>query len=317
MTSHEITELHSRTHLVRHASNVGARDQLYQRAKRGEVIRVLRGCYVEANYWSSLGEGSRHRAKAHLAQLAFGDDLVFSHLTAAALWRLPILGRWPNRVEVAGMPGRASHRSATLARHAFGIQEAHERAEGLRLTPLAVTVAQVAAAHPFANGVVVADAALRRATHPVAGLVSTVTPADLVTSAAAIPRNRGGVRALSVAEFADGRADRPGESMSRVSIRAAGLAMPQLQTALYGATGLRYFGDFYWPSLRLIGEFDGKAKYSDPVFLHGRTPEQALLDEKSREDDLRAAGYRFCRWGWDVALSPIRLGALLRNAGVR
>jgi len=100
-------------------------------------------------------------------------------------------------------------------------------------------------------------------------------------------------------------------------MRSAGIPTPELQVELYGASGKRYFADFYWRDLRLIGEFDGVAKYKDPKFLRGRTPEQALLDEKTREDDLRAAQHGFSRWGWDVALSPARLAAQLRKAGVR
>ena len=96
---------------------------------------------------------------------------------------------------------------------------------------------------------------------------------------------------------------------------SAGISMPQLQVELFGASGKRYFADFYWPELRLIGEFDGVAKYKDPEFLRGRTPEQALLDEKAREDDLRAARHGFSRWGWGVATSPSRLSTQLRAAG--
>ncbi|MES2170719.1 MAG: hypothetical protein V4479_08355 [Actinomycetota bacterium] len=75
--------------------------------------------------------------------------------------------------------------------------------------------------------------------------------------------------------------------------------------------------DFYWPELRHIGEFDGEFKYSDPRFLRGRTPERALMDEKRREDDLRATDCRFSRWGWKTAISPSKLRTLLVAAGIR
>ena len=310
-------ELLSHTFLVRHLTNLGVRDGLYQRARRGEVTRVHRGCFVDSAYWGALPLADRHRAMAHLAALSFGNDLVFCHLTAAAMWRLPVLGAWPERVHVAGKPGYGSHSSATLARHAQGIDPAAHTIDGLQVTSLALTVAQVAADQGFACGVVVADAAMRRSIHPFPGLDSAVTRADLVTAASSIALNHGGRRAQSVAEFADGSADRPGESMSRVSMRAAGITPPQLQVVVYGASGARYVVDFYWPALKQIGEFDGQLKYRDPEFLRGRTPEQALADEKAREDDLRAAGYKVCRWGWAVALSPARLAAHLRLAGVR
>lgn len=316
MTTLETSDLHDRTHLVRHASNLGERDALYQRYRRGEVTRVIRGCYVDSLYWAALASDDRHRALAQLSVLVFGDGLVFSHRTAAALWRLPVLGEWPSRVHTAGPRGGAAHRSATLARHALGVEIASELVDGLQLTPLAVTVAQIAASESFASGLVVADAALRRRSHPVSGLTTSVTASDLAKAAHAITLNHGGARARSVAMFADGRADRPGESISRASIRAAGLTIPELQVELFGASGRKYFADFFWRDLMLIGEFDGAAKYSDPAFLRGRSPAQALLDEKAREDDLRAARHGFSRWGWQVARSPARLGAQLRRAGV-
>jgi hypothetical protein len=313
----DVVELHSHIHLVRHATNVGERNELYRRAARGEVTSVVRGCYLDTSFLEAMSNDERHRALAHCCALTFGEKLVFSHRTAAALWRLPVLGEWPTRAHVAGPRGYGSHRSASLARHALGIEMAEESIEGLRVTPLATTVAQIAASERFSAGVVVADAALRRESHPVATSHSTVSRADLISAASAIAPNRGGVRALTVARFADARADRPGESLSRACILAAGLPAPDLQVPLAGASGRHYVVDFYWPHLRLIGEFDGQVKYRDPTFLRGRTPEQALRDEKYREDDLRASQHAFSRWGWSVALSPVRLGQQLRRAGLR
>ena len=118
-------------------------------------------------------------------------------------------------------------------------------------------------------------------------------------------------------DFADPRADRPGESLSRVSILRTGLTGPDLQVHLRGASGRSYTVDFYWPEFDVIGEFDGRVKYTDPEFLRGGTAEQAVYDEKLREDDLRAVPHAFTRWKWSTALSPAALGALLRRAGVR
>lgn len=316
MNTPDTATLLSHTHLVRDAAHAGERDELYHRSRRGEVTRVFSGCYVDTAYWASLGADDTHRALAQLSALTFGDDLVFSHRTAAALWRLPVLGAWPARVHVAGPRGSGGRSSATLARHALGIEVAAERVDGLQLTPLEVTVVQLAAVERFSAGVVVADAALRRRAHPVPGISAGCGRDELVLAASRVALNHGGARARAVAHFADGRADRPGESVSRASMRAAGIAPPELQVELFGASGKRYFADFYWRALRLIGEFDGVAKYSDPTFLAGRTPQQALLDEKAREDDLRAVNHGFSRWGWDVALSPARLGAQLRRAGL-
>lgn len=305
MSTPALIALLERTTFSSHLATPGERAALYDRAKRGRVTKVQPGCYVQTAYWSGLSKHSRHCALAHLAVLRLGVELEFSHLTAAALWRLPLVGDWPSRVHVAGRRDSGAESTPTLVRHRLGLDPHAVTIDGLRVTSLPVTVAQVAASESFNAGVVIADAALRH--HP---------SADLILAAKEIALHRGRTKALAVAEFADGRADRPGESISRASMRAAGLPMPELQVELRGASGATYFADFYWASCRLIGEFDGAAKYRDPEFLRGRTPELALADEKYREDDLRAATRGVTRWGWKVANSPVLLAQQLRRAGL-
>lgn len=293
------------------------RSALYARARSGALIRIHRGCFVDAHYWNRLDPAAQHRARAQLAAVSFGNELVFSHRTALALWRLPSIEEWPSRPHVAGPPNSGRHATATLARHSLGIDSDAVVIDGLRVTSLATTVVQVAAAHSFTQGVVVGDAALRRVRYPNAATPAVqITTRDLMSAAERIPLHHGGARALAAAKFCDGRADRPGESVSRVTMLAAGIRPPILQATLYGASGARYLVDFYWPHCRLIGEFDGAAKYRDPEFLRGRTPEQALTDEKYREDDLRAADHGMSRWGWRVANSAPLLSAQLRAAGL-
>ncbi len=176
----------------------------------------------------------------------------------------------------------------------------------------------VAATNSFVEGVTALDAALRRTLHPLAGVPRTfLTREDLLREVARISLTHGRAKAMRAAEFADARADRPGESISRASMSIAGVPTPRLQVELQGVSGRWYVVDFWWPEFAHIGEFDGRSKYTDPRFLRGRTPDRALLDEKAREDDLRAAGHGMSRWTWEVALSPQRLRLLLRAAGVR
>lgn len=299
-----ISDLFGHTTFAAQLHSSGERRTLYNRARSGLLTRVHPGCYVHAGFWDELSPTAQHRARAHLVSTS-DTDLEFSHLTAAALWRLPVIGDWPSRANVAGPQGSGVRKTATLARHSLGHDPRAVAIDGLRVTSLAVTVAQVAATEPFATGVVIADAAL----HAHRSL-------DLLPAAHAVPLHHGRARALAVANFADGRADRPGESASRVSMLAAGLPVPELQVVIYGASGKRYVVDFYWRILRLMGEFDGEIKYDDPAFLRGRTPAQALADEKRREDDLRATKRGMSRWGWTLANSPALLAQHLRLAGL-
>lgn len=77
------------------------------------------------------------------------------------------------------------------------------------------------------------------------------------------------------------------------------------------------FGDFYWPELGLVGEFDGHGKYLREEMARGRTAAEVVMAEKAREDRLRALGLRVVRWGWADLLDPARLRRKLLAAGLR
>lgn len=293
------------------------RKNLYRQCGSGKVVQLHRGAYVDADLWLTLSADAQHRARALAVAVHFDDDFVFSHCTAAALWRLPVMGSWPTLPHIAG-PRGAAGRTASFVRHGLGLPVSAERIDGLAVTTLAATVVDVGATVGFAHAVVVADAALRRTFNPVEGLArSPLTRDHLIDELVRVKRTHGARKAELAIDFADARADRPGESMSRVSIHLARLSPPELQVPLRGASGKEYIVDFYWKQFSVIGEFDGKFKYTDPAYMNGRTAQQVLYDEKLREDDLRAASHGFTRWPWATAISPTLLGAQLRRAGVR
>lgn len=253
------------------------------------------------SFISATGSCSRTRLRRHS-----GDCLVWE----------------PGQcVPIAGGEQLGGKSTAAFVRHGFGIPADTVEIGGLAATTLSrtvVDVADVAATVGFAHAVVVADAALRRTEHPHAAVPRTHLDSNLLLSELACATwSRGAAKALRVIEFADGRADRPGESMSRVSMHLARLTAPELQVRMLGASGSAYFVDFWWPEFNVIGEFDGKYKYTNPEYMAGRTAQQVLYDEKLREDDLRAAAHGFSRWPWATAVSPTLLRAHLARAGVR
>ena len=82
------------------------------------------------------------------------------------------------------------------------------------------------------------------------------------------------------------------------------------------APGLAAFTDFYWDEVRVAGEFDGIEKYLKPEYLQGRTASQAVVEEKLREDRIRAAGNGIVRWVWADLMAAGRLEGKLAAAGV-
>lgn len=303
---------------VRECITSGERAAIHRQSRRGHIVAIGRGTYVKATLWASMDERTRYLARIHAAATTLDPQAEFSHYSAIALWNLPLIGNWPHTAHIVSNQALGGRSTASVVRHTTGTSRNPATIDGLSVTPLAKTVLDIARTVAFDVAVVIADAALRRTTHPLDGLpVTNLSLSELYEELDLVPLRRGSAKARSVINFADARADRPGESLSRVNIHRARLLPPELQTGLQGRSGRTWFADFWWPEFNLIGEFDGRWKYTDPEFLRGRTPHEVLLDEKKREDDLRAAGYRFSRWGWETALSPSRLRSHLLAAGLR
>ena len=308
--------LHPELLLSRDIDTAGDRTEFYSRARRGEFTSVVRGVFVATSHWASLDRHDRQRLKSAAVDSLSAEPLVFSHSSAAALWRLPRAGRWLDKEHVLEPVG-GSRSTTAITRHTVPVPAQLERIDGLLVTTLARTVLDVAATHAFGEGVVATDAALRRTDHPLRDVPRTfLSKESLLAELELLPVQHGSARARRTIEFSDGLADRPGESLSRVNMHLARLPAPELQVVLFGASGRRYVVDFWWPHCRLIGEFDGEFKYSDPDFMRGRTRHQVLIDEKKREDDLRAAGYAFARWDMAIALSQEKLRSRLMAAGL-
>lgn len=127
---------------------------------------------------------------------------------------------------------------------------------------------------------------------------------------------RAHARISAVLGFAVGQAESPLESVSRVNLRAAGFPRPNLQVPHYDAAGFIGASDFYWPEHGIIGEADGDVKYLDAAVRGERSAEQVVLDEKLREDRLRALPRTVSRWRWNTAMSPALLRRQLVAAGL-
>jgi hypothetical protein len=67
---------------------------------------------------------------------------------------------------------------------------------------------------------------------------------------------------------------------------------------------------------RVVGEFDGVEKHVKPEFLNGRTPSQAVVEEKKRGNRIRATGMNVVRWDWADLMEPGKLERILSAAGV-
>ena len=101
-------------------------------------------------------------------------------------------------------------------------------------------------------------------------------------------------------------AQTPLETLSRLRLVRGGLPEPRLQVPLHDHGGLIGYADMLWDDFGVVGEADGALKY---------TIGQVLLDEKLREDRIRALGFIVVRWTWnDILRDPKRVVARILAA---
>jgi hypothetical protein len=294
--------------LARDLDRVGADGSDLRRLRdRGELVRVRRGCYMPRPEWEVLTSEQRHIARAHAVAANASIEPVFSHFTAAALHGIPIAGPHPREVHVTIPQGAARRRQVELTSHSLPLgPEQVGRVDGLLVTSRERTLVDLCTWTTLQSAVVSVDW----------GLARGVSRLDLHAELERLNPTKRRRAAEQVIEFADSASGSPGESVSRAGMLLLGFEIPDLQVALADQDGFAGTVDFFWPSVQLIGEFDGMVKYSRDEYLKGDSPAEAVVREKVREDRLRATGRGFLRWGWDVANDLRGLGDLLRRAGV-
>ncbi|MER7796844.1 hypothetical protein [Microbacterium sp. NPDC096154] len=284
--------------------------------------RVRNGRFVPAAEWASLHTEDRHRIEIAAAVEDMGDgEAVLSHDSAAVIWGLPLYRHTPTRVHVSTPPGHLGASSAVVLRHRVELPpEDITIRDGLRVTSLARTAVDVARSLPTEAALSCLDAAMATACverHEMDPERAELWRQDLRARVAATPGVRGARRARAAIEFMDGRAQLPGESISRLHLHRLGFAPPRLQVRMTGPKGAWIWIDFGLDDVRWWGEFDGKGKYSDEAMRAGRTVEEVMYDEKRREDWIRGrTSYGVARWGSEDIRSIDRFAARLSAFGI-
>lgn len=268
----------------------------------GALVPLRRGAYAPT---ASVARPSDRYRLFVRASVMLGDlDRIVSHWSAAAIHGLPLIGSWPDALHVIDPDARGGS-SATLVRsHRGALSEAAvEARDGIRVTTLARTVADMVRVLTYPAAIAMVDDALRR------GLVH----ADLLAALEAAAPRYGRARAVRTIEFGDPRAANAGESLSRARIHELGYVVPDLQVPFTDTRGDHRDVDFFWHSIRKVGEFDGIHKYTRATYTGGSPPADIVVREKLREDALRPLVDSFDRWVWADAISHERFERYLRE----
>ena len=253
-----------------------------------ECTRIGHGTYVQTPVLLAAQAEPRQLFVLRAAARALvHDGAVVSHRSALVVHDLPLLGRLPWPPELTREPRREDDRSSvphlrvaalpTDQRTTFG---------GVPVVTAARAVVDVGRTAPLRDAVVAADAVLRRGT----------APTELARVAASCAGWPGALALPAVLAAADGRAETPIESLTRLAYAEQGLPAPQPQVQVFAPDG-SFVGlvDFLWQDQRVVGEADGMAKYDRPG---------ALREEKLREGWLRRCGIEVVRNNWDDVWRP-------------
>lgn len=295
--------------LTRELAALGMDSQLRSWIARGEVRRIGSGAYVRADALHALGKDDRYRLLVRATALLF-PDTQFSHDSAAALWRLPSLGRWPQICHAVGVRETGGRSNSRILRHGTGVDLSPAVIDDVTVTCLPRTLADVASQRSFARAIVMLDRGFGTSDDGAPGPTKEAVREQLMDL-------RSHARAERAIDFADGAAGSPGESLSRAQFRALGLPAPRLQVPFYDSDGHIGDTDFYWEEIGLAGEFDGNVKYGDARrFDRHLSAEEVVLAEKRREDRLRRVVKGVVRWGWSLALDRHALAAHLAAHGL-
>lgn len=272
--------------------------------RNGGLHRLRPGTYLRDR--AELDPRQRHGELIRATLPGVSDDAVVSHQSAAVLHGLPVWGIPLDRVHVTRDKTGGGRRTRHLHSHSAPLPAPEVVVRnGIRLTSLARTVADVCRTASFEASVVVGDAALHTA------VVSPEEVTDAAAYAAGRPGYPAALRALS---FLDGRSESVGESRSRVVVASLSLPTPDLQASLLDVDGLLMGRvDFLFAEAGVVGEFDGKVKYGK-YLRDGQDPGDAVFAEKQREDRIRDAGWEVARWTWRDLDTPDVIGTRIRRA---
>ena len=291
--------------------------------RTGTLVRVHTGTYVAGDVWRAEYAEGRHMLRV----VAVHDrrttgDAVASHPSAGVLQNLPLFRHEPLRVHLSGArtDGHVRASNPIVARHEIAVPEtAMTVVDGIPCTTLARTVADLIRTLPLEAALAAADAALGQVAW---NRMSRVYDEDADAAFRAEVREhmerhrraRGVRQGRHVLSFADGRAESPGESISRLYLVELGFAAPRLQVPVPAPGGRAFYPDFGLDDVNAWGEFDGIGKYLDLARQLGVTVEEVLLGEKQREDWIRGTtNRRFARWGTPHINSALTLGQRLAS----
>lgn len=262
---------------------------------RGAWVALGRGVYAERPVLAACAADRRacHALRTAAAIVATSGRRFATGGSAACVLGLETLGDVPDRVVLGAThpdaPGTHGYRSGAACTLRSHVPPEHvEAVFGVDCTVAARTAVDLARTSRTVAGVVALDSAARQF-----GCTREQLRAVAVLQAG-WPYAR---RLATAIDLMDERSESVLETLGRLSLRPTSLPRPLCQ-AWIGEAGPEVRVDFLLPGLGVVGEADGRLKYTDP---------SALWAEKRRQEYLEGLGFVVVRFTWQEATSHPRL----------
>ncbi|WP_231925228.1 endonuclease domain-containing protein [Micromonospora purpureochromogenes] len=240
------------------------------------------------------------RSRIRAAVLSLGPR---AHAVLGTAAELHGIGGLPPSEEIhIALPGRASRpsrvRDPAIVLHQREPSPGSVLAvRGIPATSPLRTVVDVILRERRYAAVCVLDSALNR---------RLITDDDLLLVPAMIRRQRGAVAARAYLGEADGRAQSPLETRTRLRCVDGKVPPDALQIEIRDGDGhLLGVGDLGWRGPRVIAEADGRAAHDIP---------EAVFADRRRQNRLANAGWSILRFTWQDTLDPNYIPWTVRQA---
>lgn len=261
-------------------------DDIAELIRLGALDRLGPGLYAPCD--PTRTPEQRHVLRCRATATRFGDSVVFTHQSAAALHGLPVWGVDLANLHVTRLDTGRGRVQAHVHHHVGSIStDEIVEIDGMLVATTARAVWDLAVAASTESALVTADAALHG---------NSVGLDELRELAGRYTSWRGSRHAKSTLSFSDGRSESPAETRFRWTFRVHDIPRPEPQFVVcdeYGQVVGR--SDFGWEEYCHLAEVDGVVKYRSTTHEPAEAS-RTVVREKKREDKMRSPGFGMSRF---------------------
>lgn len=256
------------------------RRALQRRTRLGTVVMPYKGLYIGAAKWNELSYAERiiWTLRAVCSKYL---DIVLCGPSAAAVHGFTTNLKTQRYVHIAVTERSKAGRHGFIFAHYYKDPPPTQEIDGMLVTNAMQTMMDCARMLDFVNSFEICSMGLRKRRFSNEALRNFI---------GAKRRLWGIIRARYVAQRADPACENGGEAVALATFVELGYKQPRTQVVFSSPLdGHEIRGDFCWErddGSLVVGELDGRQKYTDPAMTNGAEISDVIMREKDRESEL-------------------------------